>query len=119
MQLQSIPRTGVFVSPICLGTMTFGNPVDRDNAIRLVHAALDNGINFIDTADMYEGYDRHLGSPGGVSEKFLGEALRDRRDQAGIYASGESDQSFFESCFLEIVPGSQYESFVHLLLGAC
>jgi len=84
MQLQSIPRTGVFVSPICLGTMTFGNPVDRDNAIRLVHAALDNGINFIDTADMYEGYDRYLGSPGGIAETILGEALLGRRERAVV-----------------------------------
>ena len=84
MQLQSIPHTGISVSPICLGTMTFGNPVDRDNAIRLVHAALDYGINFIDTADMYEGYDRSPGSPGGVAETILGEALLGRRERAVV-----------------------------------
>ena len=72
------------VSVLCLGTMTFGNPVGRDDAIRLVHWALDHGINFIDTADMYEGYDRYIGSPGGVAESILGEALEDRRDRAVI-----------------------------------
>ena len=70
------------VSVLCLGTMTFGNPVTRDNAVDLVHWALDHGINFIDTADMYEGYDRFLGSPGGVGETILGDALRGRREQA-------------------------------------
>jgi len=70
------------VSVLCLGTMTFGKPVERDDAIRIVHWALDHGINFIDTADMYEGYDRYLGSPGGVAETFVGEALMDRRQKA-------------------------------------
>ncbi|MBN1341126.1 MAG: aldo/keto reductase [Phycisphaerae bacterium] len=79
---RNIPGTDVEVSPICLGTMTFGNPVYRDDAIRIVHWALDHGINFIDTADMYEGYDRFLGSPGGVAEHILGEALRGRRQRA-------------------------------------
>jgi aryl-alcohol dehydrogenase-like predicted oxidoreductase len=64
--------------------MTFGNPVARDDAIRVVHWALDHGINFIDTADMYEGYDRTMGSPGGVAETILGEALKDRRERAVI-----------------------------------
>ena len=77
-----IPYTELEVSPICLGTMTFGNPVGPEEAIRLVHWALDQGVNFLDTADMYEGYDRAIGSPGGVAEKILGRALRDRREQA-------------------------------------
>lgn len=64
--------------------MTFGNPVGKDDAVRIVHWALDQGLNFIDTADMYEGYDRFLGSPGGVAETLLGEALRDRRDRAVV-----------------------------------
>jgi len=79
-----IPNTDLDVSPVCLGTMTFGNPVAREDAIRIVHWALAHGVNFIDTADMYEGYDRYFGSPGGVAEAILGEALRDRRDQAVV-----------------------------------
>src|ERR1043165_5575458 len=47
--------SGLLVSPICLGTMTFGSPVAEADAIRLTHAALDLGINFIDTANVYEG----------------------------------------------------------------
>lgn len=84
MTPRNVPNTGIRVSPICLGTMTFGNPVAERDAIRIVHWALDHAINFIDTADMYEGYDRYLGSPGGVSERILGKALIDRRDRAVI-----------------------------------
>jgi len=82
MQRRAIPGTSLLVSEICLGTMTFGNPVREPDAINLVHWALDHGINFIDTADIYEGYDRYLGSPGGVAETILGKALEGRRDKA-------------------------------------
>lgn len=60
--------------------MTFGSPVAESSAISLVHAAIDLGINFIDTANVYEGYDRFLGSPGGVAEEITGRALKGRRD---------------------------------------
>jgi aryl-alcohol dehydrogenase-like predicted oxidoreductase len=67
-------RTGVQVSPLCLGAMMFGawgNP-DHDDSIRIIHAALDAGINFIDTADVYSR---------GESEEIVGKALEGRRDQ--------------------------------------
>jgi aryl-alcohol dehydrogenase-like predicted oxidoreductase len=82
MKRRPIPNTDLSVPPLCLGTMTFGNPVGRAAAVRLVHAALERGINFLDTADIYEGYDRSLGSPGGVAEEILGEALQGRRHRA-------------------------------------
>ena len=62
--------------------MTFGRPVSEVEGIRIVHWAIDNGINFIDTADMYEGYDCFVGSPGGVAEEILGKALLGRREKA-------------------------------------
>jgi aryl-alcohol dehydrogenase-like predicted oxidoreductase len=65
--------TGIEVSVHCLGTMMFGavgNP-DHDDCIRIIHAALDQGINFIDTADMYSA---------GESEVIVGKALHNRRD---------------------------------------
>ena len=62
--------------------MTFGTPVGEPEAIRIVHWALDHGINFIDTANIYEGYARYIGSPGGVAEAIIGKALKGRRDQA-------------------------------------
>lgn len=81
MQLRALGRSGLSVSPICLGTMTFGIPVEEPDAIRLVHGAMDLGINFIDTANVYEGYARFLGSAGGAAELILGHALKDCRDQ--------------------------------------
>ncbi len=81
MQLRPLGSSGLLVSPICLGTMTFGTPVGEEDAIRLTHAAIDLGINFVDTANVYEGYARYLGSPGGVAEEIVGRALRDRRDR--------------------------------------
>jgi aryl-alcohol dehydrogenase-like predicted oxidoreductase len=82
MKYRRLPRTELDVSPICLGTMTFGTPVDQPAAVQIVRHALDSGINFIDTADIYEGYARYMGSPGGRAEEFLGEALKGRRGQA-------------------------------------
>ena len=81
MRYRTLGNSGLLVSPVCLGTMTFGTPVSEPDSIRLVHAAIDQGINFIDTANVYEGYRRYLGSPGGVAEEILGKALRGRRDQ--------------------------------------
>ena len=79
-----IADTDIEVSILCLGTMTFGRPVGEADAVRLVHWSVDHGINFIDTADMYEGYDRFMGSPGGVGELILGKAIRGRRDSVVI-----------------------------------
>ena len=80
MKFSQIPNTDLKVSRICLGTMTYGAPVGKDEAIKLTHKAIDMGINFIDTANMYEGYNRSPGSSGGVAERILGEALKDRRN---------------------------------------
>src|SRR5918912_3738904 len=73
MQYRPLGRTGVQVSPLCLGAMMFGpwGNDDRADSIRIIHRALDAGINFVDTADVYSA---------GVSEEIVGEALRGRRD---------------------------------------
>jgi aryl-alcohol dehydrogenase-like predicted oxidoreductase len=65
--------TGVKVSPLCLGAMMFGawGNTDHDESIRIIHRALDAGINFIDTADVYSA---------GESEEIVGKALAGRRD---------------------------------------
>ena len=76
MNHRALGRTGVQVSPLCLGTMMFGawgNP-DHEDAIRVIHRALDAGVNFVDTADVYSA---------GESEEIVGKALRtppSRRD---------------------------------------
>jgi aryl-alcohol dehydrogenase-like predicted oxidoreductase len=70
---RSLGRTGLKVSPLCLGAMMFGgwgNP-DHDDSVSIIHAALDAGINFIDTADVYSS---------GESEEIVAKALKGRRD---------------------------------------
>ncbi|WP_066042363.1 aldo/keto reductase [Herbiconiux solani] len=72
MQYRPLGRTGIQVTPYALGAMmlgSFGNP-DRQEGVRIIHRALDGGINFIDTADRY-----------GDSEEVVGEALAGRRDE--------------------------------------
>jgi len=73
MDYRPLGRTGVSVSPLCLGTMMFGpwGNADRADCIRIIHRALDAGINVVDTADVYSD---------GVSEEIVGEALEGRRD---------------------------------------
>src|SRR5216110_1576715 len=73
MRYRTLGRTGIHVSPYCLGAMMFGaigNP-DHDDSIRMIHKALEAGINFVDTADMYSR---------GESEEIVGKALKGRRD---------------------------------------
>ena len=81
MKYNGIPATDIAVSPICLGTMTFGTPVGEAEAIRLVRHADSRGVNFIDTANMYEGYARVAGSAGGVAEEIVGRAVRGCRSR--------------------------------------
>ncbi len=68
MELRPLGRTGVSVSKLCLGAMMFGawGTTDHDESIRIIHAAMDAGINFIDTADIYSQ---------GESEEIVGKAL--------------------------------------------
>src|SRR5215213_2781395 len=74
MEQRTLGRTGVHVSPLCLGAMMFGawGEPGHDAGIRIIHRALDAGINFIDTADVYSG---------GESEEIVGKALKGRRDE--------------------------------------
>ena len=55
MEYRNLGRTGVKVSPLCLGTMLFGRTVEEADAIPVIEHALESGINFIDTADGYAG----------------------------------------------------------------
>ena len=79
MEYREIGNSGIKVSSICLGTMNFSNPVNHQDSIKMLHWSLDHGINFIDTADIYEGYDRVLGSPGGKAELIIGDGLKNKR----------------------------------------
>ena len=73
MKYRTLGRTGIKVSPYCLGAMMFGamgNP-DHGESARIIHRALDAGVNFVDTADIYSR---------GESEEIVGKALKGRRD---------------------------------------
>src|SRR6185295_12686697 len=73
MQMRTLGRSGVQVSEFCLGAMMFGpwGEPDHDECARMTHRALDAGINFIDTADVYSA---------GESEEIVGKAIAGRRD---------------------------------------
>src|SRR5918998_5697384 len=72
MEYRRLGRTGLMVSELCLGCMTFGRELDEEGSSRAVARFLDAGGNFIDTADVYE----H-----GVSEEIVGRAIKSARDQ--------------------------------------
>jgi aryl-alcohol dehydrogenase-like predicted oxidoreductase len=80
MQMRTLGRTGVRVSPLCLGAMMFGGwgNEDHDDCIRIIHRALDAGINFIDTADVYAR---------GESEEIVGKALAGGRREHVVLAT--------------------------------
>src|SRR5437773_5647085 len=73
MRMRTLGGTGIRVSPYCLGAMMFGamGNADHDDSVRIIHAALDAGINFVDTADVYSR---------GESEEIVAKALVGRRD---------------------------------------
>lgn len=78
MEYRNLGRTGVKVSPLCLGTMNFGAATPEDLSIRIIHKAFDAGINFIDTANVYNK---------GESERIVGKALAGGRRQNSILAT--------------------------------
>ena len=86
MEYRQLGRSGLQVSVISLGTNQFGSPVDADGVQTIMDAALESGINFVDTADGYGG---------GLSEQYIGRAVKARRSdwvvmsKFGNYAMGE------------------------------
>ena len=80
MEHRTLGRTGVKVSPLCLGAMMFGawGERDHDESVRIIHRALDAGINFVDTADVYSS---------GESEQIVGKALAGGRRDDVILAT--------------------------------
>ncbi len=70
MQYRNLGRSGLKVSPICLGTMMFGGPTDEATSARIIAKAREAGVNFIDTADAYNN---------GNSESVVGRAIANNR----------------------------------------
>src|SRR6476659_66504 len=92
MEHRSLGRTGMQVSTLCLGAMMYGawGEPDHDTSVGIIHRALDAGINFVDTADVYSQRE---------SETIVGKALEGRRDDVvlatkvhGLMGKGENRQ---------------------------
>ena len=86
MELRQLGTSGLLVSAIGLGGNTFGATVDGDEAVRVIQSALDQGITFVDTADVYSK---------GRSEELVGQALRGRRD--GVVLTTKAGMAFSDS----------------------
>ncbi|MBN1451228.1 MAG: aldo/keto reductase [Anaerolineales bacterium] len=68
MEYRLLGRSGILVSPLCLGTMNFGSPTDEKDSFAIMQKAVDGGINFFDTANVYNK---------GESERIVGKFLKD------------------------------------------
>src|ERR1019366_4415081 len=75
MEYRTLPKTGLKVSRLSFGTMTFGAQADQSSAQRMVDCCLDAGINFFDTANIYNR---------GAAETILGKALKGRREKVVV-----------------------------------
>ena len=72
MNYKKMNGTGIKVSEMCLGTMMFGSQTSKEDSLKIINYAIENGVNFIDTADAYNA---------GESERIVGEALEGRREE--------------------------------------
>jgi aryl-alcohol dehydrogenase-like predicted oxidoreductase len=75
MEYRSLGRTGVLVSPLCLGAMNFGGPANEEDSVAILNRALEAGVNFIDTANVYTG---------GESERIVGKFLKEGGKRARV-----------------------------------
>jgi aryl-alcohol dehydrogenase-like predicted oxidoreductase len=104
MDYVNLGRSGLKVSRLCLGAMMFGGPASEGDSIRIIDRALEAGVNFIDTADVYNA---------GESERVLGRALAGRRDRVvvatkvrGPVGNGPNDQGASRAHVLQGVDAS-------------
>jgi aryl-alcohol dehydrogenase (NADP+) len=87
VQTRPLGRTGLIVPRVCFGTMTFGSQVDPAEAQRIVDYCLANGVNFLDTANVYNN---------GESERILGRCLRGRRDRVVLASKVRGEMPGYE-----------------------
>ncbi len=114
MDYRKLGRTGLKVSPLCMGTMQFGWSVNEADTHRILSATLDAGVNFIDTADIYSKWVDD--NPGGVSETFIGNWMKKSkipRDQIvlatkvrGEMGKGPNDQGLSRLHIINAVEAS-------------
>ena len=114
MEYRKLGKTGLKVSPLCMGTMQFGWSVDETDTHHILSATIDSGINFIDTADVYSKWVE--GNPGGVSETYIGNWMKKSkipRDQIvvatkvrGEMGKGPNDQGLSRIHIMQAVEAS-------------
>jgi len=112
MEYRKLGRTGLKVSELCMGTMTFGWTSDEKSAYEVFSAFAEAGGNFIDTADIYSRW--APGNPGGVAETYIGNWLKGRqRDQfviatkvRGKMGEGPNDQGLSRVHIMQAVEAS-------------
>jgi 1-deoxyxylulose-5-phosphate synthase len=112
MEFRRLGKSGLKVSELCLGTMTFGWTTDEKNTYEVLNASFDAGINFVDTADVYSRW--HPGNPGGVAETYIGNWLRGKpRDQVivatkvrGMMGTGPNEQGLSRAHILSAIEAS-------------
>lgn len=114
MEFRHLGRTGLQVSELCMGTMQFGWTADEALSFRILSAAYEAGINFIDTADVYSRW--VAGNPGGVAETIIGKWVKSAqvpRDQVviatkvrGTMGSGPNDQGLSRVHIMQAVESS-------------
>jgi len=94
MNYRSLGRTGVKINPLCLGTMSFGYRTDESVSNRIIHQAIDMGVNFIDTANLY-GQPARDRKGQSLTDEILGRALKGKHEQIVLatkfYASMDRD----------------------------
>lgn len=111
MEIRNLGRTGLKVTNLCMGTMTFGNQADEKTSFAIMDKALDAGVNFYDTADVYP-----LGGGSanvGATEEIVGNWLKGKRDKVvlatkchGAMGSGANEQGLSRKHILEAVEAS-------------
>lgn len=112
MEYRRLGKSGLKISELCLGTMTFGWTADERNSYEVLNAALEEGVNCIDTADIYSRW--HPGNPGGVAETFIGNWMRGKsRDRIviatkvrGRMGIGPNDEGLSRAHIMSAAEGS-------------
>lgn len=112
MEIRSLGRTGLKVTNLCLGTMTFGNQADKKTSFEILDKAFDAGVNFIDTADVYP-IGRASYNVAGATETIIGEWLEGKRDKVvlatkcfGAMGPGPNDQGLSRKHIITAVEDS-------------
>ncbi|MGH2542032.1 MAG: aldo/keto reductase, partial [Ardenticatenaceae bacterium] len=113
MDYRRLGRTGLKVSPLCLGTMQWGWTTDEKNAVKVMDAFIEAGSNFIDTADVYSRWAE--GNPGGVAEEVIGRWMQERGNRSqvilatkvrGQMSEGPNDQGLSRKHIMDAVDDS-------------